>query len=220
MLADNFTAIHARIAAAVKSANRHTDDIHLIAVSKTQQPEAVQAAIDIGQRSFGENRVQEAQSKFPRLKNAYPDLQLHLIGPLQTNKVKVAIELFDAIHTIDRNRLAAKVADEIQKQNRQLTCFIEVNTGAEPQKAGVPPQDLPDLLHFCQEDAGLKITGLMCIPPADQIPAPHFKLLAELAKEYHLPLLSMGMSADFTTAIQYGATHIRVGAALFGHRVG
>jgi len=209
--------IQVRIAAACTKSLRG-QAVELLAVSKTHGADAVREAIVVGQMVFAENRVQEAMEKFPVLREAYPDMRLHLIGMLQTNKVRDAVALFDAVHAIDRQAIAAKLANEMQKQNRNLTCFIQVNTGAEPQKAGVMIADLPELLRFCREDAGLGIKGLMCIPPLAEDPSPHFKLLAELADEYQLLLLSMGMSADFETAIRLGATHVRVGSSIFGER--
>lgn len=194
--------------------------ITLLAVSKTHGADAVREMMAVGHRVFAENRVQEAAEKFPALRAEFPDLALHLIGPLQTNKVREAVTLFDAIHTVDRPELAAKLANEMAKQNRQLTCFIQVNTGEEPQKAGIAPHDLPQLLKFCCNETHLNIQGLMCIPPVHETPAVHFALLAKLAGEHNLPLLSMGMSADYEVAIRYGATHVRVGSALFGVRDG
>jgi len=192
--------------------------VELLAVSKTHGADAVREAIRAGQKVFAENRVQEATEKFPALRAEYPSMRLHLIGMLQTNKVRDAVTLFDAVHTIDRQAIAVKLVNEMQKQNKNLTCFIQVNTGAEPQKSGVMILDLPELLRFCREDIGLEIKGLMCIPPLAEDAAPHFKLLAELADEYQLSLLSMGMSADFEAAIRLGATHVRVGSAIFGMR--
>jgi PLP dependent protein len=190
----------------------------LIAVSKTVEPERITPLLDEGHRVFGENRVQEAKDKWPALKEKYDGVELHLIGPLQTNKVKDALNLFDAIHTLDRPKLAAHLAAERDKGATLPRLLIQVNTGAEPQKAGVLPQDLPNFLDTCRKEHNLTIEGLMCIPPADEAPAPHFALLAKLARRHGLPLLSMGMSADFETAIAHGATHVRVGSALFGQR--
>jgi pyridoxal phosphate enzyme (YggS family) len=209
--------IRARIAAA-RAASPRGQDVELLAVSKMHDANAVREAIAAGQHVFAENRVQEAAGKFPALREAYPDMRLHLIGPLQTNKVRDAVRLFDAVHTVDRAVLAEKLANEMVKQNKQLLCFIQVNTGAEAQKAGVAVAELPELLRFCREEAGLEIKGLMCIPPVAEPPEKHFKLLDELADEYQLPLLSMGMSADYETAIRLGATHVRVGSAIFGVR--
>lgn len=194
-------------------------DVTLIAVSKQQPLEKVQAVLDAGQRVFGENRVQDAQDRWLPLKAQYPDVVLHLIGSLQTNKVKDAVALFDVIHTLDREKLATELATEMKKQNRPLPCFIQVNTGEEEQKGGVLPQDLEKLFEFATKQAGLNIIGLMCIPPENELPDMHFALLHKMAHKLGLYELSMGMSGDFDIAIRYGATHIRVGSALFGHRV-
>ena len=207
----------ARIQTAIPPERQGEPQPQLLAVSKTKPVEAVQALIDQGQRHFAENRVQEAQSKFPALQAAHPDLVLHLIGPLQTNKVKEAVALFDAIHSLDREKLARALKAEMDKQGRQLPCFVQVNTGEEPQKAGVAPSDLASFLSLCRA-LGLDVVGLMCIPPFDEEPAPHFALLRVLAERNGLHQLSMGMSGDFETAVQLGATHVRVGSALFGAR--
>lgn len=214
----NLAAIRNRIAAAARADARTSDDVKLVAVSKTHPVEAIQAAIAAGQRIFGENRVQEAQAKFPALKASHPDLDLHLIGPLQTNKVREAVTLFDTIQSVDREKLARALADEMARQERKLALFIQVNTGEEPQKAGVLPADIDGFVMLCRAELKLAISGLMCIPPADQHPAPHFALLREMARRHNLPALSMGMSGDFETAIQFGATHVRVGTAIFGAR--
>jgi pyridoxal phosphate enzyme (YggS family) len=187
-------------------------------VSKTHGADAIEPVLAVGQRVFGENRVQEAKAKWPGLRERYPDVELHLIGPLQSNKAKEAVALFDAIHTVDRPSLCAALAKEIERQGRQPLLFVEVNTGAEPQKAGVLPEHVDDFLRACRQDYGLTIQGLMCIPPLDEAPAPHFALLAKIAARNGLALLSMGMSADFAIAIQFGATHVRVGSAIFGER--
>jgi pyridoxal phosphate enzyme (YggS family) len=192
--------------------------VTLVAVSKTFGMEAIAPVIAEGQRVFGENRVQEAKTKWPELKAAHPDIELHLIGPLQSNKAKEAVALFDAIHTVDRPSLCEALAKEIDRQNRRPTLFVEINTGAEPQKAGVLPENADAFLRACREDHGLVISGLMCIPPLEEAPAPHFALTAKIANRNGLPLLSMGMSADFAIAVQFGATHVRVGSAIFGHR--
>lgn len=191
--------------------------VQLVAVSKMQPLEKIKAALAAGQRVFGENRVQEAQGRWVDLKKQYPDIILHLIGPLQTNKVRDAVALFDVIETIDRADLARLVGREIKKQGRRLLCLIQVNTGDEEQKAGVVPQDLPELLALCRAE-GLQIEGLMCIPPAAEPPALHFAFLRQLAVEHHLPHLSMGMSSDYEKAIPLGATYVRVGTAVFGDR--
>lgn len=190
----------------------------LLAVSKNHSVEAITALILDGQRAFGENRVQEAEGKFPALRALYPDLRLHLIGPLQTNKVKAALELFDVIETVDRPALVEELAKACAARGRQPTLYIQVNTGAEPQKAGVAPGDLPALLHLCAAK-GLKISGLMCIPPVDDEACLHFAFLRELARRYGLKHLSMGMSGDFETALRFGSSEVRIGTALFGQRV-
>jgi pyridoxal phosphate enzyme (YggS family) len=192
--------------------------VTLIAVSKTFGADAIEPVIAAGQKVFGENRVQEAKAKWPALKAAYPQTELHLIGPLQSNKAKEAVALFDAIHTVDRPSLCEALAKEIARQKRHPLLFAEINTGAEAQKAGVLPEDADAFLRACREDYGLKISGLMCIPPLDEAPAPHFALTAKIAKRNGLTLLSMGMSADFAIAVQFGATHVRVGSAIFGQR--
>src|SRR3954451_4184368 len=194
--------------------------VSLIAVSKTFEPEAIEPVIAAGQKMFGENRVQEAKAKWPALKAADPEIELHLIGPLQSNKAKEAVALFDAIHTVDRPSLCAALAREIARQNQHPLLFAEINTGAEAQKAGVLPEDADSFLRACREDYGLEISGLMCIPPLDEAPAPHFALTGKIAKRNGLTLLSMGMSADFAIAVQFGATHVRVGSAIFGQRPG
>ncbi len=213
----SLTTIQTRIKAACDTAARPLSSVQLVAVSKMQPDDAVQAVLDGGQRVFGENRVQEAQARWVPLRAKYDNLKLHLIGHLQSNKAKEAVALFDVIETIDSEKLAGALKNEMDKQNRQLPCFIQVNTGEEDQKGGVAPREAETLLKFCQ-GAGLNIYGLMCIPPVDEIPDPHFALLNKLAKGFGLPQLSMGMSADFETAIRYGSTHIRVGSALFGIR--
>jgi len=190
----------------------------LIAVAKTFGADAIEPVIAAGQRVFGENRVQEAKAKWPALRARHGDLELHLVGSLQSNKAREAVALFDAIHSVDRASLAAALAKEIAAQARRPLLFVEINTGAEPQKAGVQPQDADAFLAACRDRYGLAISGLMCIPPLDEAPAPHFALTAQIARRNGLPLLSMGMSADFATAIAFGATHVRVGTAIFGER--
>ncbi|MBL9035659.1 MAG: YggS family pyridoxal phosphate-dependent enzyme [Rhodospirillaceae bacterium] len=216
-IAENLHEIRARIAAAQAEAGA-APRVELIAVSKTHPAEAVQAALQAGQRVFGENRVQEAAAKFPALRGAYPDLKLHLIGPLQTNKVRQAVETCDAIQTVDRDRLAEALATELAKQGRRPDLFIQVNTGEEPQKAGIPPAEADGFIRRCREELRLPIVGLMCIPPAEEHPAPHFALLREIARRHDLAQLSMGMSGDYETAIRFGATHVRIGTAIFGRR--
>lgn len=208
-----------QLTAAARSVGRADGSVQLIAVSKVQPLEKLEAALAAGHRLFGENRVQEAKAKFPPLRARYPDLELHLIGPLQTNKVKEAVALFDVIQTLDRPKLAAALAAEGQKQGRLPRLFVEVNTGEEPQKAGIAPRDLGDFLRQCREEFGLTIEGLMCIPPAEEEPSLHFALLADLARRHGVPALSMGMSGDYELAARLGATHVRVGTAIFGERV-
>jgi pyridoxal phosphate enzyme (YggS family) len=217
-LAANLKTVRGRIAAAASAAGRAADAVTLVAVSKTQPAGAVRAALAAGQRVFGENRVQEALAKFPGLRNEFPDLKLHLIGPLQTNKVKDAVAHCDVIETVDRLRLAEALAREMAKTGRRLPCYIEVNTGEEKQKAGVLPGEADAFIADCRDRLGLAIEGLMCIPPEHEEPALHFALLREIARRNGLPILSMGMSADFETAIRFGATHVRVGTAIFGAR--
>jgi hypothetical protein len=210
--------IRARVAAAEKDAGRAAGGVNLIAVSKTFEAEAILPVIAAGQRVFGENRVQEAKAKWPALRERFPDIELHLIGPLQSNKAGEAVALFDAIHTIDRDKIAAAVAAEMAKQGRRLRLLVQVNTGAEPQKAGLLPEETAAFVARCRDVHGLAIDGLMCIPPVDEAPAPHFALLAKLARGLGLRSLSMGMSSDFETAIAFGATDVRVGSAIFGSR--
>lgn len=217
-LATNLAEVNARIAAAEAEAGRAAGSVSLVAVSKFHPVEAVEAALAAGHRLFGENRVQEAEGKFPALRSAWPDLTLHLIGPLQTNKVRDAVALFDTIETVDRPKLAAALAREIDRTGRRPDMTIQVNTGEEPQKAGVLPGDADDFIRACRDEYGLPVHGLMCIPPADEEPAMHFALLADMAARNGLELLSMGMSADFEEAIRFGATHVRVGTAVFGSR--
>ncbi|HEX2652347.1 MAG TPA: YggS family pyridoxal phosphate-dependent enzyme [Xanthobacteraceae bacterium] len=207
------------IEAACREFGRDPSSVELIAVSKTFPPEAIEPVIDAGQRVFGENRVQEAKAKWPLLKARQPGLRLHLIGPLQSNKVKDALSLFDAIHSVDRPSLCEALAKEIGKSgDKPPQLFVQVNTGAEPQKAGVLPEDADAFLAHCRIQHGLMVDGLMCIPPVEEAPAPHFALLGQIAARNGLKLLSMGMSADFRIAIQFGATHVRVGSAIFGTR--
>jgi PLP dependent protein len=216
--AGGLASVRREIAEACLVARRRPEDVTLVAVSKTFGAEAIAPIIAAGQRVFGENRVQEAYAKWPTLRDQHPDLALHLIGPLQSNKAREAVGLFDAIHSIDRPSICAAVAKEVQKQGRSPLLFVEVNTGAEPQKAGVLPQDADAFVAACRDTYGLAVAGLMCIPPHDEPPAPHFALTAKIAARNGLRLLSMGMSADFALAIRFGATHVRVGSAIFGHR--
>jgi PLP dependent protein len=216
--AQNLSAILARIEAARKAALAPALSTTLIAVTKTHSPERIRPLLDAGHRVFGENRVQEALGKWPALKAEFPDIELHLIGPLQTNKVREAVGLFDAIHTLDRPKLAEALKKEIEQSGRAPTLFVQVNTGEEPQKAGVATKDAPALITTARNDLGLPVKGLMCIPPVDAVAAPHFALLVKIARAHDLALLSMGMSADFEIAVRFGATHVRVGSALFGVR--
>jgi PLP dependent protein len=217
-IAGNLAAVRDRIAAAARAAGRAPQSVSLVAVSKTHPAARVRAALVAGHRLFGENRVQEALAKYPALRETFPDLALHLIGPLQTNKVKDAVALFDVIETVDRPRLAAALAGEIERTGRRLPCLVEVNTGEEAQKAGVLPAAADAFIVECRDRLGLPIEGLMCVPPLDEPPAPHFALLREIARRAGLEILSMGMSADFEEAIRFGATHVRVGTAIFGAR--
>ncbi|HWY62778.1 MAG TPA: YggS family pyridoxal phosphate-dependent enzyme [Rhizomicrobium sp.] len=216
-IATNLAAILARIEGARKAAFHPAPATHLVAVSKTVDEAGVRAALDAGQRLFGENRVQEAQEKFGQLKREYSDLELHLIGPLQTNKVKDAVSLFDCIQTLDRARLADALALERDRNGKCPALFVQVNTGEEPQKAGVMPAESAALINYARK-LDLPVTGLMCIPPLEQDPAPHFGFLAKLARDNGLDELSMGMSGDFEMAIRFGATYVRVGTAIFGER--
>lgn len=210
------------ISDSINQASKQADQMHpvtLVAVSKQQPDEKIDAALDAGQRVFGENRVQEAISRWGHRRADYPDLRLHLIGPLQTNKVADAVALFDVIEVVDREKLAAALAKEMAKQDRHLPCLVQVNTGEEEQKSGISPQETVAFVRHCQSHHGLNITGLMCIPPADEEPAMHFALLAKLAKTCGLSELSMGMSGDYLEAIKFGATSVRVGSAIFGARL-
>lgn len=206
------------VAAAAQAAHRAPEDVTLIAVSKTFDGPDIVPVIEAGQRVFGENRVQEAKGKWPALKMAWPDVELHLIGPLQSNKTAEAVQLFDAIHTVDRPKIAAEIAKEIRKRGKPLKLFVQVNTGREPQKAGIDPSEADEFLAECRDVHGLEISGLMCIPPAEEDPKPHFDLLAEIARRNGISQLSMGMSGDYPKAIAAGATHVRVGSAIFGTR--
>jgi PLP dependent protein len=211
-------AVQHRLAAAAQAARRDPASVHLVAVTKTFGADHILPVLEAGHRCFGENRVQEAARKWPALRQRFPGIELHLIGPLQSNKVREAVDLFDAIHTIDRPKIAQALAHEMAKQGKRLKLFIEVNTGEEPQKAGVLPKEAAGLLRLCREELELDIAGLMCIPPLDEEPAIHFAFLAKLGQELGLKDLSMGMSADFETAVAFGATYVRVGSQIFGHR--
>jgi len=210
--------VEQEIARACKEARRYRASVTLIAVSKTFAADAIIPVIEAGQRVFGENRVQEAKAKWPGLMSSYPGVALHLIGPLQSNKAKEAVALFDAIHSVDRPSICEALAKEIESQKRRPQLFVQLNTGEEPQKAGVAPGEADAFIASCRDRYGLAISGLMCIPPVSDAPAPHFALTAKIAARNGLTGLSMGMSADFVTAIQFGATHVRVGSAIFGHR--
>ncbi len=214
----NLALVRERMAKAASKAGRRLEDITLIGVSKVHGPERIAPVIAAGLKDFGENKVQEAAAKWPALRQSHPDLTLHLVGPLQTNKVRDAVALFNVIHAVDRDKLAAKLAGEIAASGRAIRLFIQINTGEEAQKAGVLPAEADAFIARCREEHGLPIEGLMCIPPLDEEPALHFALLAKIAERNGLEKLSMGMTADFEKAIALGATHIRVGTALFGER--
>lgn len=216
--AANLQAVRGEIADAAQAANRDPASVTLVAVGKAHPAERSRAVLDAGQRVFGENRVQEAEGKWPALKEAFPDTQLHLIGPLQTNKVRHAMALFDVIETIDRPKLAAAIAREMDRSGHRPDCLIQVNTGNESQKAGVTPENADAFIRQCADELELPVRGLMCIPPVDDEPSLHFALLREIARRHDLPWLSMGMSADYQVAIAFGATHVRVGTAIFGTR--
>jgi PLP dependent protein len=218
VIAANLAVVRERIAAAARAADRAPESVTLVAVSKTHPAASVRQALLAGHRVFGENRVQEAQAKYPQLREEFPGLALHLIGPLQTNKVRDAVAGFDVIESVDRPRLAQALAREMEHSGRRPPCLIEVNTGEEPQKAGIMPADADRFILECRERLELPIIGLMCVPPLDEEPAPHFALLREIARRNDLQVLSMGMSADFEKAIRFGATHVRVGTAIFGAR--
>jgi pyridoxal phosphate enzyme (YggS family) len=216
--AQNLESVLQQIKSAARAVSRDPAGVTLIAVSKTHDAERVAPLIAAGQRAFGENRIQEAQAKWPALKTIAPDLVLHLIGPLQSNKAADAVALFDVIHTVDRPRIAEALASEMARQNRRLPCFIQVNTGREPQKAGIDPHEAEQFVKDCVATWNLPVVGLMCMPPVEERAAVHFGFLKDLARRTGLSQLSMGMSADFETAVRLGATHVRVGSALFGAR--
>jgi PLP dependent protein len=215
---DGLEQVRAEIARACRDAGRDPATMTLVAVAKTHGAEAIEPVIAAGQRVFGENRVQEAKAKWPPLSARHGDLKLHLVGTLQSNKAREAVALFDAIHSVDRDSLAAALGKEIARQERRPLLFVEVNTGEEPQKGGVLPTETDAFLAACRDRHGLAISGLMCVPPLDEPPAPHFALTAKIARRNGLPLLSMGMSGDFAVAIALGATHVRIGTAIFGAR--
>jgi len=216
--AAGLAAVKARMAGATTAAGRLAGDVRLVAVSKTKTAPEIQPVLATGQRLFGENRVQEAIAKWPALRERVPDLELHLIGPLQTNKVPEAVALFDVLQSLDREKLARALAGEMAKRGRRPACFIQVNTGEEPQKAGISPRQADSFIALCRGELGLPVAGLMCIPPVEEEAGLHFALLREIARRNGLAGLSMGMSSDFETAIRHGATHIRVGTAIFGER--
>jgi PLP dependent protein len=210
--------VREEVALAAEAAERDPAEVKLVAVTKTVAAPAIEEAIAAGQLVFGENRVQEAQRKWPQLRERHPSVELHLIGPLQSNKVREAVALFDVIETLDRPKLARKLGEELQRSAGRPRLFVQVNTGEEPQKAGVRPDDAEEFVTLCRETCGLSIDGLMCIPPFDEEPAMHFALLAKLAKRLGIDELSMGMSGDFVHAVQFGATYVRIGTAVFGER--
>ncbi|WP_237480877.1 YggS family pyridoxal phosphate-dependent enzyme [Lichenibacterium dinghuense] len=211
-------AVAARVALSARDVGRDPASVSLVAVSKTHAADVIAPALDAGHRVFGENRVQESKGKWPELRERFPGVELHLIGPLQSNKAREAVELFDVIETVDRPKIAEALAAEIARAGRAVKLFVEVNTGAEPQKAGILPGDADAFLKHCRGALGLDVAGLMCIPPADEQASPHFALLAKIAAANGVPALSMGMSSDFELGIQLGATHVRVGTAIFGAR--
>jgi PLP dependent protein len=215
---ERFAQVRQRVSAAARNAGRDPAAVNLVAVSKTKTADEIRLVLDAGQRLFGENRIQEAAEKWPALRQSYAGISLHLIGPLQTNKAAAAVQLFDAIETLDREKLARLLALEMARQSKRIACFIQVNTGAEPQKAGIAPAAADSFIALCRGELNLPIVGLMCIPPVADDSRPHFDLLAEIARRNDLSALSMGMSNDFEIAIGQGATHIRVGSAIFGER--
>lgn len=215
---DRLARVQSDIKAAETEFGRPAGSVNLVAVSKTFDADAIRPVLAAGQRIFGENRVQEAMGKWPGLRQEFSGVELHLIGPLQSNKAKEAVATFDVIHTVDRPKIAKALKAEMDKQGRHLPCFIQVNTGEEPQKAGIAPADVEDFLRECREEVGLNIIGLMCIPPVDEAPGEHFALLEKINKRNELPSLSMGMSSDYHVAVGFGATHVRVGSAIFGSR--
>ena len=215
---DRLIAVKAEIAKAEEGAGREAGSATLVAVSKTFEAEEIRPALEAGQRVFGENKVQEAKAKWPGLRETFSGIELHLIGPLQSNKAADAVALFDVIETIDREKIARAIAEEMGKQGRRPDLYVQVNTGLEPQKAGIAPDDTVDFVNFCRSELSLPVVGLMCIPPAEENPGPHFALLAKLAGKCGLSKLSMGMSSDYKTAIEFGATSVRVGSAIFGNR--
>ncbi len=217
-VAANLAGVEARIAAAAEAAGRAADSVTVVAIAKAHGPDRIVAALRAGHRVFGENRVQEAAAKWPPLKSEHPDIRLHLVGPLQTNKARQAVALFDVIETVDRPRLARALAAEMERSGRRVPCFVQVNTGEEPQKAGVMPADADAFIAACGTEFGLAVEGLMCIPPIDEEPSLYFALLADIARRHGLEKLSIGMTADYEIAVRFGATHVRIGTAIFGER--
>jgi pyridoxal phosphate enzyme (YggS family) len=217
-LQERLNEVWSKVGAAERDAGRQAHTVQLVAVSKTFEADTIRLAIEAGQRIFGENRVQESQGKWPELKAETPGIELHLIGPLQSNKAAEAVALFDVIETIDREKIARAIAEEMKRQGKALRLYVQVNTGLEPQKAGIVPEDTATFVNFCRDELGLIIEGLMCIPPAEENPGPHFALLTKLAEKSGVKKLSMGMSGDYETAIAFGATSVRVGSAIFGAR--
>lgn len=215
---ENLEEVLGKIRSAEREAERREGAVTLVAVSKTHEAADIRPAIEAGQRVFGENRVQEAQKKWPALKDETPDIELHLIGPLQSNKTEEAVKLFDVIESVDREKIARALSKEIKKQGKAPRLYVQVNTGNEPQKAGIDPRETAEFLSLCRDELGLEIEGLMCIPPAGENPGPHFALLSDLATENSVPKLSMGMSSDYEIAVAFGATSVRVGSAIFGAR--
>ena len=219
-IAANLAGVEARVAAAARDANRAADSVTVVAITKLHGADRITAALRAGHRVFGENRVQEAAAKWPPLKTDYADVRLHLVGPLQSNKARQAVALFDVIETLDRPKLARALAAEMARSGRRVACFVQVNTGEEPQKAGAMPADADAFIAACGEEFGLAVEGLMCIPPIDEEPSLHFALLADIARRHGIAKLSMGMTADYEIAVRFGATHVRIGTAIFGERPG
>lgn len=214
----NLAAVKRAIAESARDSGRDPETVTLVAVTKTHDAGTIRPALEAGHRVFGENRVQEARTKWPDLKREFPGIELHLIGPLQTNKVREAIALFDVIETVDRPKLARALADEMDRAGRRPACLVQVNTGREDQKAGIAPEQADTLIRLCRDEYRLPVTGVMCIPPVGESPEPHFRLLAEIAARNGLAVVSMGMSGDYESAVRLGATHVRVGSAIFGSR--
>ncbi|WP_150523282.1 YggS family pyridoxal phosphate-dependent enzyme [Roseibium sediminis] len=215
---DRLKSVNADLQKAEADAGRENGSVNLIAVSKTFGANDIRPVLEAGQRVFGENRVQEAMGKWPALREEFDGIELHLIGPLQSNKAKEAVQTFDVVHTVDREKIARALKTEMEKQGRNLPCFVQVNTGEEPQKAGIAPKETDAFIRLCRDEIGLNIIGLMCIPPVEDAPGPHFALLEKIARRNGLSQLSMGMSSDYETAVDFGATYVRVGSAIFGSR--